>query len=104
MVVNIFRARVASATSCSVKARSEGESGARREAVLWNAAVALTVEGSASDVADGYERAAHAIDGGAATVLEMPLNPNKTLDHLVLRATARDVVVGLMSITLLKTK
>ena len=45
-----------------------------------------------------------AIDGGAATVLGMPLNPNKTLDHLVLRTTARDVVVGLISITLLKTK
>ena len=42
------------------------QAGPRREAVLWNAAVALTVEGSASDVADGYERAAHAIDSGAA--------------------------------------
>ncbi|MEP7131555.1 MAG: anthranilate phosphoribosyltransferase [Acidobacteriota bacterium] len=44
----------------------EGERGARRHAVLWNAAVALTVEGSARDVADGYERAAHALDSGAA--------------------------------------
>ena len=41
-----------------------------------------------------------AIDGGAATVLDMPLNPNKKLDHLVLRTIARDVVIGLMSITL----
>ncbi len=41
-----------------------------------------------------------AIDGGAATVLDMPLDPHKTLDHLVLSTIARDVVVGLMSITL----
>jgi hypothetical protein len=44
-----------------------------------------------------------AIDGGAATVAHMPLQPEKTLDHLVLRTAARDVVVGLMSITLIKT-
>ena len=44
----------------------EGEKGARREAVLWNAAVALMVEGSARDVADGYERASAAIDAGGA--------------------------------------
>ena len=41
-----------------------------------------------------------AIDGGAATVLDMPLDPHKTLDHLILSTVARDVVVGLMSITL----
>jgi len=33
-------------------------------------------------------------------VLDMPLDPHKTLDHLVLSTVARDVVVGLMSITL----
>ena len=43
-----------------------GEAGPRREAVLLNVAVALTVEGSASDVADGYERGHAAIDSGAA--------------------------------------
>ena len=43
-----------------------------------------------------------AIDGGAATVLDMPLHPHKTLDHLVLRTTANDVVIGLMSLTLIK--
>ncbi len=43
-----------------------GEAGPRREAVLLNVAVALTVEGSASDVADGYERGRTAIDSGAA--------------------------------------
>ena len=51
----------ASENAAMLRRLLEGESGARREAVLWNAAVALTVEGSASDVADGYERAAHAM-------------------------------------------
>jgi hypothetical protein len=40
------------------------------------------------------------IDGGAATVLDMPLNPAKTLKDLKLRAIANDVVIGLMSVTL----
>lgn len=44
----------------------EGEEGARREAVLLNAALALTVEGSARDLPEGYERAASAIANGAA--------------------------------------
>ncbi len=44
----------------------DGEDGPRREAVLLNVAVALTVEGRAADVADGYERGRAAIDGGAA--------------------------------------
>jgi anthranilate phosphoribosyltransferase len=44
----------------------EGEPGARREAVLVNAAAALVVEGRAADVADGYDRARAAIDGGGA--------------------------------------
>jgi hypothetical protein len=41
-----------------------------------------------------------AIDGGAATVLEMPLNPKKKLKSLTVRALANDVVIGLMSVTL----
>jgi anthranilate phosphoribosyltransferase len=44
----------------------EGERGPRREAVLWNAAVALTVAGTATDVAEGYDRARQAVDSGAA--------------------------------------
>jgi anthranilate phosphoribosyltransferase len=44
----------------------DGEDGPRREAVLLNAAVALTVEGRASSVVEGYERARAAIDSGAA--------------------------------------
>jgi hypothetical protein len=41
-----------------------------------------------------------AIDGGAATVLEMPLDPKKKLKSLTLKALANDVVIGLMSVTL----
>jgi anthranilate phosphoribosyltransferase len=44
----------------------DGESGARREAVLLNVAVALTVEGSAADLREGHERARSAIDQGKA--------------------------------------
>jgi hypothetical protein len=41
-----------------------------------------------------------AIDGGAATVLELPLDPGKKLKSLTVRALANDVVIGLMSVTL----
>ncbi|WP_022826167.1 DUF4450 domain-containing protein [Hymenobacter norwichensis] len=41
-----------------------------------------------------------AIDGGAATVLDLPLNPKKKLKSLTLRALSNDVVIGLMSVTL----
>lgn len=42
------------------------------------------------------------IEGGAATVLSMLLNKNKTLKNLVLKAVANDVVVGLMGVTLIR--
>ena len=38
--------------------------------------------------------------GGAAILLEMPLNPDKKLSHLVLETLSNDVVIGLMGITL----
>ena len=41
-----------------------------------------------------------AIKGGAATVLDMPLNEKKALQSLTLKAIANDVVIGLMSATL----
>lgn len=44
------------------------------------------------------------IDGGAATVLDMPLNSAKTLKNIVLKTLANDVVIGLMAITLLREK
>lgn len=43
-----------------------GENGCRREATLLNAAVALTVEGRARSVPEGYEIARDAIDRGKA--------------------------------------
>lgn len=43
-----------------------------------------------------------AIDGGAATVLDMCLNPAKKLKSLELTAVANDVVIGLMGITLIR--
>ena len=42
------------------------------------------------------------IEGGAATVLGMPLNKNKKLRNLVLKAVANDVVIGLMGLTLIR--
>ena len=41
-----------------------------------------------------------AIDGGAATVLDMPLDASKELKSLTLKTLANDVVIGLMSVTL----
>jgi hypothetical protein len=40
------------------------------------------------------------IDGGSATVLEMPLDRGKELKQLELRTLANDVVIGLMGVTL----
>lgn len=40
------------------------------------------------------------IPGGAATVLELPLDPAKELKSLTLRTLANEVLIGLMSVTL----
>ncbi len=40
------------------------------------------------------------VPGGAATVLDLALNPDKELKSLTVRALANEVVVGLMSVTL----
>jgi hypothetical protein len=42
------------------------------------------------------------IEGGAATVLDMPLNPKKTLKNITIKTIANDVVIGLMAVTLLR--
>jgi hypothetical protein len=47
---------------------------------------------------DGYN--GKIIDGGAATVLDMPLNATKALKELKLQTVANDVVIGLMGVTL----
>ena len=43
-----------------------------------------------------------AIDGGAATILDLPLDATKELKNIELKTIANDVVIGIMSITLLK--
>ncbi|HEU5071393.1 MAG TPA: DUF4450 domain-containing protein [Verrucomicrobiae bacterium] len=40
------------------------------------------------------------VPGGAATVLDLPLDAGKTLKSLTVRALANEVVIGLMSVTL----
>ena len=47
----------------------------------------------------GFPGASRELDGGAAILLEMPLNPDKKLSHLVLETLSNDVVIGLMGIT-----
>ncbi|GGF23096.1 DUF4450 domain-containing protein [Echinicola rosea] len=53
---------------------------------------------------DDYEAIDHfteyAIDGGAATVLDLPLDPEKELASLEVKATTIEVVIGLMAVTL----
>jgi len=56
----------ASGNAAMLERLLDGESGGRREAVLLNVAAALTVEGRASDLSEGYERARDAIDAGKA--------------------------------------
>jgi hypothetical protein len=43
-----------------------------------------------------------AIDGGAATILDMPLKADKELQSITMHALANDVVIGLMSVTLVR--
>jgi anthranilate phosphoribosyltransferase len=59
----------AAANAGMLEALLDGEAGPRRETVLVNVAVALTVEGRAADISEGYERARAAIDGGGARAI-----------------------------------
>ncbi|MET0464388.1 MAG: DUF4450 domain-containing protein [Chitinophagaceae bacterium] len=43
-----------------------------------------------------------AIDGGAATVLDLPLDESKELKSITVKAVANDVIIGLISLTLLR--
>ena len=40
------------------------------------------------------------VPGGAATVLDLPLDPKKELKSLTVRLLANEVVIGLMAVTL----
>ncbi|MFG4002948.1 DUF4450 domain-containing protein [Flavobacterium aquidurense] len=44
----------------------------------------------------------YGVDGGAGTILDLPLDKNKTLKNMTLRTIANDVVIGLMSLTLIR--
>jgi hypothetical protein len=48
----------------------------------------------------GFKGRGGAIPGGAALVLDLPLDPAKELKALELRALANEVVIGLMSVTI----
>lgn len=50
----------------------------------------------------GFKKAVAEIDGGAAILLDMPLEGKKKLRRLTLRTLSNEVVVGLMGITLQK--
>jgi len=53
--------------AAAIRAVLHGEEGPFRDIVLMNAAAALVVGGKAANLMDGVERAARAIDSGAAT-------------------------------------
>lgn len=44
----------------------------------------------------------YGVDGGAGTILDLPLNKNKTLKSLTLKTIANDVVIGLMGVSLIR--
>ncbi len=44
----------------------------------------------------------YGIDGGAATILDLPLDKHKTLKQIKVSAIANEVVIGLMSLTLIR--
>ncbi|WP_264537989.1 DUF4450 domain-containing protein [Flavobacterium sp. N1736] len=44
----------------------------------------------------------YGVDGGVATILDLPLDKNKNLKSLTLKTIANDVVIGLMSVTLMR--
>ncbi len=50
----------------------------------------------------GFKKAVAEVDGGAAILLDMPLDGKKKLKRLILRALSNEVVIGLMGITLQK--
>ena len=48
----------------------------------------------------GFPGVTRELDGGAATLLELPINPQKELSHLTVEAVSNEVVIGLMSVTI----
>jgi len=48
----------------------------------------------------GFKGRGGKIPGGAATVLDLPLDKSKRLKSLTIRTLANEVVIGLMAVTL----
>lgn len=67
--IEAIRGGDAQANAKSLRALLQGEPGAYRDAVLYNAAEALVVAGVAETLVDGVEEAAEAIDKGLANAL-----------------------------------
>ncbi len=61
----------------------------------------LEVNRNMADV-PGFKKAVAEVEGGAAILLDMPLDAKKKLKRFTLRALSNEVVVGLMGITLQK--
>ena len=57
-------------------------------------------EKSAFSTSKAFKGKGGKVPGGAATVLDLPLDPAKELKSLTVRALANEVVIGLMSVTL----
>lgn len=66
---------------------------------ILSQAMNIKADGHSSDL-PADKKPALAIPGGAAQLLDIPLNPKKKLRSLTLTTVANDVVIGLMSITL----
>jgi hypothetical protein len=47
-----------------------------------------------------FKGAGRDVPGGAATVIDVPLDPSRRLKSITLRTLANDVVIGLMGLTL----
>ena len=61
----------------------------------------LEVNRNMADV-PGFKKVVAEVDGGAAILLDMPLDAKKKLKRLILRTLSNEVVIGLMGITLQK--
>lgn len=61
----------------------------------------LEVNRNMADV-PGFKKTVAEVDGGAAILLDMPLDAKKKLKRLILRTLSNEVVIGLMGITLQK--
>lgn len=55
-----------------------------------------------NDEVDPDEVYGRSIDGGAAIVLDIPLDGAKELDKIEVKSIANDVVIGLMAVTLVR--